>query len=220
MGKDWKKLVPYLDNEDMERKAQDFLQLYWDQNTIPLPIDLIVERDLGIHIELRIGLQRLDIDSCLAKNLKYMYISDRSWEIEVRYRFSVAHECSHFILHRDFIEQAEFSNPEEWFLFRESIDEKIIKRYDLQADSMAGKILIPKSIAAEAIDDALEEMKYQFEEFVEQIDKLTNETDKQFARIVGTKIAPRFDVSWEAAQWRIYYSPELMEQIKSFIFSL
>jgi len=220
MDKDWKKLVPYLYNEDMEGKAQDFLQLYWDQNTIPIPIDLIVERDLGIRIERKIGLQRLDRDSCLAKNLKYMYISDRSWEIEVRYRFSVAHECSHFILHRDFIEQAEFTNPEEWLLFCESIDEEIIKRYDLQADSMAGKILIPKNSAAKATDDALEEMKYQFEEFVKQVDKLTDETDKQLARIVGTKIAPRFNVSWEAAQWRIYNSPELMEQIKSFMFSL
>lgn len=218
MAIDWESLVPYMENDEIERRAEHFLNQYWDQKTPKIPIDLIVERDLGIDIESKIDLQRLSIDSCLSKDMKTIYISKRSWDVEVRYRFSVAHECSHFLLHKNVIEIADFQNFEEWCTFYESIPEKTKKRLDLQADSMAGKILIPKKLASKAIDNALEEMKFQFEEAKIHILELSAETEKMFAQIVGTKIAPLFDVSWEAAKWRIYWSQELMDKIKDFLF--
>ncbi|MEM7452852.1 MAG: ImmA/IrrE family metallo-endopeptidase [Planctomycetota bacterium] len=61
-----------------------------------------------------------------------------------RYRFSIAHELSHVVLHSEFIQNADFQSVDEWKQYIESgITEKEYSWLEWQADMLAGMMLVP-----------------------------------------------------------------------------
>jgi len=93
--------APYLPYDELRRRAEAFLERHNPNETIPVPIEAIVEFDFGIDIVPTPGLQNaFEIVGYIAKDLQSIYIDSYVFEHrEKRYRFSLAHELAHRILH-------------------------------------------------------------------------------------------------------------------------
>lgn len=103
--------VPYLSDDVLRRAAAEFLAKYHPLSTIPVPIEQIVEFQLGIDIIPIPGIHRsYDIDSMLSKDLRQICVDGAVFEdFPGRYRFSLAHEVRHWQLHAEILAQLQFS---------------------------------------------------------------------------------------------------------------
>ena len=121
--------APILSYEDLRKKANEFLAKYHPDHTIPVPIEEIVEFQLGIHIVPMPHLHELlDVDGFLTADLKEIYVHDFVYHKRPgRYRFTLAHEVGHFVLHADIYRQYQQRQPskiEEWKRFVNDIPAK------------------------------------------------------------------------------------------------
>jgi Zn-dependent peptidase ImmA (M78 family) len=63
--------------------------------------------------------------------------------METRYRFSLAHEVGHLLLHADLYRGARLTLFEGWLAFHEGLDPILRDSMEWQARSLAGRILVP-----------------------------------------------------------------------------
>ncbi|MCH7989189.1 MAG: ImmA/IrrE family metallo-endopeptidase [Planctomycetes bacterium] len=85
-----------------------------------------------------------DIDSFITSDFTAIYIDENVYDSRPqRYRFSLAHEISHVIIHGDVFEELAFSTITEWKQSVTSIPEKKYGYLEFQANSLAGLILVP-----------------------------------------------------------------------------
>lgn len=137
--------APYLNYDALRRIAEDFLGNHHSSRLLPVPIEEIVEFQFKIDIIPMPGLHlNYDVDSFISSDLseirvdEYVYESRRS-----RYRFSLAHELSHRLIHSDVFHEYSFSSIDEWKEALKSIPEKEYRFLEWQASSLGGLILVP-----------------------------------------------------------------------------
>jgi Zn-dependent peptidase ImmA (M78 family) len=138
--------IPYVSDDALRRAAADFLLQYHPQGTIPIPIEQIVEFQLGIDIVPIPGIHRsYDIDSMLSKDLQQICVDIAVFEdFPGRYRFSLAHEAGHRQLHTEIFSQLKFSDIASWMnVIGDEIGEKDYGKLEFQAYTFAGLVLVP-----------------------------------------------------------------------------
>ncbi len=93
---------PILSYRDLRVRAADFLRTHHPQGTIPVPIEEIVEFKYRIDIIPVHGLQQaFEIDGFISSDLKTITVDCFIYEHRPnRYRFTLAHELAHAVLHR------------------------------------------------------------------------------------------------------------------------
>lgn len=101
-----------------------------------------------------------DIDAFLSSDL--MSITVDQDVHENRYRFTLAHELAHRLLHADMYRQYGFGNTEEWLsviagIQASSYQKKEREKAEWQADQLAGLILVPKVVLTEEFEKEREE---------------------------------------------------------------
>lgn len=133
---------------EIRTKAEEFRKKYVQPvDLIPVPIEEIIEFDLGIRPwPIKGLLQKIDVDGFLTKDLKVMYVDyDRFYDNRYinRLRFTYAHEVGHIILHKEEIQSAEYTTIEEWLKFREEMSEDDLFKFEIQAYEFAGRFLVP-----------------------------------------------------------------------------
>ena len=128
----------YLSYAQIEQEAANFLKLYHPRNTIPVPIESILEIILAISIApIKSLLRDEDIDAFLSHDLSTLYIDEDHYMGQSnRSRFTLAHEAGHIVLHKEFIQQ-NVQTIEQW-------KEKVLGEgtgrayYETQANHFAG----------------------------------------------------------------------------------
>lgn len=132
---------------------------YYPSHTIPVPIEYIVEAKLGIDIVPVPGLQDV-IESVahLTRDTKEILVDERVYlKIPNRYRFSLAHEIGHLVLHSEIIKQLKFNNIKEWKnVITNEIPEDQYSFLEFHAYSFAGLILVPSDKLREVFFDYIE----------------------------------------------------------------
>ena len=132
--------IPYLSKNEIAKKAEEVLEECWD-DTFPVDVEAICD-DLGVGVLPIDGLSRtFRVDAFISSNFKSIYVDSREFERNShRYRFSVAHELGHFILHRKYCPE-NVDDLREWFkVFR-----RFINSYaEFQANYFAGSLLVPE----------------------------------------------------------------------------
>ncbi len=158
--------APYLTYDKIRGIAENFLQKYHPEGTLPVPIEKIVEIDLGMDIVPYWNLFKdFGVDGYLTNDLMSIYVdqfmqSDR----ENRYRFTLAQELGHLVLHKDLYKDSEFESVEDWIAVQDSIDADQYTWYERHANNFAGLILVPEDPLYEEYRrciEALEEEDYQ-----------------------------------------------------------
>jgi hypothetical protein len=142
----------FIPEYEIEAAAQDVLATYQKKHgliTERVPIDNIVERHLGIHLEsfddthLPEGFQNLVLGYIDLRNQSIGIHESLFPEIsgnDGRYHFTLAHEVGHFILHRDEI----FAEEGHFGCFEQEDAPRDLSPMEWQADCFAGHLLMPE----------------------------------------------------------------------------
>src|SRR6185437_10128939 len=138
--------VPFIETADLIRRAAEVLSQHAAGGIVPVDIEDIIDVQYGINIVPRHGLMdRFQIDAFISHDLSEIVVDKRVYDQKppVRYRFSLAHEFSHLILHQDIYQGMKFTTPDEWKRAMEELAANDYNRLEWQANTFAGLILVP-----------------------------------------------------------------------------
>ena len=138
-------VVPYLTYENIGEHVKTFLETYHPSLELPVPIEWIIESDLGLHIHPFPELYRKFKQSgFLSHDRKVIYVDEYQYDNYVeKYRFTLAHEVGHYVMHKSFYEGLSFNYVQEYIEFLQSIPQKEWYWFETHGDSFAGQILVP-----------------------------------------------------------------------------
>ena len=179
--------------EQINSAAESFLKRYWPSKKLPIQIEEIIEFQLNIDIIPIQGLKDcfkklgLDIDAFISSNFETITVDQSMQErIATRYRFSLAHEIGHMLLHEYLYFQFRFNNINEWCKIIREIPLEDRGRVEWQADEFAGRLLVPSLPLKENYQVALREAK-----------KYVKKSEKELLIDMAIRyfLAPKFEVS-------------------------
>ena len=104
--------APYLPYDELRARADRFLNQHHRERSIPVPIEEIVEFEFGMDIISLPGLQdSYETVAFITKDMSEICVDEHvMYHRENRYRFSLAHELAHRVLHQDIFAQIEFGD--------------------------------------------------------------------------------------------------------------
>jgi len=137
--------APFLKYDALRGIAEEFLSKYHSTRKLPVPIEEIVEFRFGIDIVPVPGLRaNFDVDSFISSDLTEIRVDDYVYEFRrTRYRFSLAHELSHSLIHSEIFKEFSFKTIGDWKKALTAIPEKDYSILEWQANSLGGLILVP-----------------------------------------------------------------------------
>ena len=137
--------LPFLTPAQIESVAVGYLVQSHNVDTIPIPIEDIIELYEKIDVIPVNELSRGGFDAFTAKDQTQIWIDNDLFTNPNpnRLRFTLAHELAHIKLHDAFFQTANYDSLVEYKAFMESINEKQLQRMEIQADIMAGYLLVP-----------------------------------------------------------------------------
>jgi hypothetical protein len=170
-----------IDTEGIERRAYELLSrvpgYVWDGETLPVPVDDIVDNVLGLRVRLVDDMSKAPgcddlepggVSGLLLTNLGEIWVNQteaKQWE--GRRRFTIGHEVGHYLIHREaerdgriFCRTADINDDEEP---REGPTPKPLP--ELEADAFAAALLMPEHLIREhatACGGDIEHMKQLF----------------------------------------------------------
>jgi len=172
----------------LEALAQEFLKKYNPNEDLPVPIEEIVEFDLGLNIVPLPNLKKdLDVEGFLSLSRREISVDQGQLEgYETRFRFTLAHEVGHMLLHSRLYEGLGIRSLEQWIGFLETTDSGLISNYEWQARNLAGRILVPE---AALIEIARRHLKRVPADVIEKV------TPREVLRSLSIPLADEFLVS-------------------------
>ncbi|MDZ7618673.1 MAG: ImmA/IrrE family metallo-endopeptidase, partial [Patescibacteria group bacterium] len=138
--------APYISRDELRRHATEFLGCHNPAGTIPVPIELIVEQQFGMDIVPIPGLQKhFDTVAFLTSDAREIRVDENVYLNRLsRYRFSLAHELAHRILHARLWQEFSFHDIASWKeAVSQSIPEKEYSYIEFHANTFAGLVLVP-----------------------------------------------------------------------------
>lgn len=198
--------IPFMPYSDIAEKAREFLQNYNAHQDIPVNIEAIVENNLGMDIIPFPNLQRdFSVEGFSSSDFAGIYVDEFIYlNVPVRYRFTLAHEVGHYVLHQQYLSQVQINSIEEWKQFIEQVDPEDYGRMEFQGYAFGGLVLVPPDHLSRQFDEHL----FEIEELIKQAKGfgLDRKTYLEYAQEAMTrKLAPIFDVSPAVISKRIIY---------------
>jgi len=100
-------------------------------------------------------LKFFDVDGYISKNLREISVDEYIHQTKPdRYRYVLAHELAHVLIHKEVVEQFEFATIEEWKSFIMAVNKDDCSVYDGQAHQLGSLILVPSAALEKEFDDA------------------------------------------------------------------
>ena len=189
--------APVIRYDEVGDYAQKFLRDYHPDLTLPVPIEGIIEFDLDLYIAPFPNLYRvLGQSGWLSANRTTIFIDeyqqDNFWE---KYRFTLAHEVGHYIMHEGVYDGPDFKVIEDQIRYLFSRDKHQVNWYEKQGDWFAGHVLVPTQRLEELCRGLVEPYQSQFGN-----EQLPSEGFKLFA---ATELAGVFQVNQPVIEIRI-----------------
>lgn len=137
--------VQWLSNEKIEKAAWDFLVKNDVESDLPVDVELMVE-ELGFDIVPVPNLQRsVEVEGFCTSDFTRIYVDEGVMtSTPVRYRFTLAHELGHFVLHKEIYESIQLTSIDEWKNLQRALDENSYQRVEFQGYIFAGFLLVPE----------------------------------------------------------------------------
>ena len=154
--------IGYRSDDNIREAALEFLRRYHPDDTLPVPIEDIIEFDLRLDIIPVPNLHKNhDIDGALSQDFTQIYVDDYAFENwPTRHRFTLAHEIGHYVLHRTDLENGEIETFEDWLTYAKAVA-GIGNWFETQAHSFAGYLLMPSH-----------HLEAQFNKFLPEVEKM------------------------------------------------
>jgi hypothetical protein len=189
--------VPYLSRDELRRSGELFLEQYHRSDEIPVPIEEIIEFDLGLEIRPIPGLRhRFGIDGSLTVDLQTIVVdAELLTRWPRRYRFTLAHEIGHRILHPQQVQALGGGTREEWKTAVRGIPPREYSWMEFQASEFAGHVLVPRHPLLERYQEAARRAERGGIDLAEL-------RDWSMSQVAGW-IADHFDVSTDVVEVRL-----------------
>ena len=189
--------VPHLSYDQLRRHAEAFLTAYHSTQHIPTSIEQIIEFQLHIDIVPLPGLEEaFEIVGFTASTLDEISVDQHVYEHQPgRYRFTLAHEVGHVVLHADLFKGHRFRGVDEWKRFVRAFPDLELSRLEWQAHSFAGLVLVPPEALQRELKSAARQVKAK---------SIIGDTDFAKALLIDM-VATRFQVSGDVIQRRVDY---------------
>lgn len=186
--------VPFKNHDHIAKVAQAFLKKHHSKDTYPIPIEEIVEFELGLDVIPLPGLHKaFDVDAFLSSDCTSISVDDGIYQSRPgRYRFTLAHEIGHLTLHKDIYEKCVFDKIEDWKTFIEKFPEKDYSWFEWQANEFAGLVLVP-----------FNHLEKRFQYHAKQIKTLGIQNNEVVVDRIIELLAEDFIVSREVIQRRL-----------------
>lgn len=142
--------IPEVSRDEIINRADGILNMCQLDGGIPVDIEIVCDM-LGINILPVVGLfKSFQIDAYISADFKTVYVDEGEFRKgSPRYRFSVAHELGHFVLHRDYYPSG-ISDLNEWT----DISFDLLSVWsENQANCFAGNLLVPEDRLIRCLDD-------------------------------------------------------------------
>ena len=148
--------------DDIVARANAFLNRLGRADEIPVDVEMIVEKDLGLDIVPLPGLQGQEGESFTTADLTAICVDLGVMEsVSTRYRFSLAHELGHIELHCEIMSKLGATDFSSWKRVHHAIDPDDYGWLEYQAYAFAGCVLVPRHHlrpAFEAILDSVQDL--------------------------------------------------------------
>ncbi len=189
--------VPHLSYDQLRRHAEAFLAKHHPAQQLPVPIEQIIEFQLHIDIIPLPGLEEaFEIVGFTASTLDEISVDQHVYEHRPgRYRFTLAHEVGHVVLHAELFREHRFRGVDEWKRFVRTFPDLELSRLEWQAHSFAGLVLVPSDALQREVKAAARQVKAK---------SVTKESDFAKALIVDM-VATRFQVSGDVIERRLNF---------------
>lgn len=137
--------VPRLTYEQVREKANHVLSIYHPSLELPIPVEEIIDVAAGLHINFSPNLWNTYRQSgYLSFARQTIWIDETQYNLyEHKYRFTLAHEFGHYLLHADYYQQGEIHGIESLIKWRLQTSKKDLDWMDTHADWFAGCLLVP-----------------------------------------------------------------------------
>lgn len=197
--------APYLPYDVLRQRVEAFLSEYHPDETIPVPIEEIVEFKFDMDIVPVPGLQDgYDTVAYITRDLSEIRVDEYVLaHREARYRFSLAHELGHRVLHSELIAQIDFHDIESWKnAVQHSIPEREYGYLEFHAHSFAGLVLVPSDPLRASFDRCMKLCRQNGIDFSQSPDAAKSIVEDFIAREfkVSSAVVHRrleFDELWE-----------------------
>ena len=153
-------IVPhFMSYREIGERAEEFLCNYHPSQKLPIPIERIIEFDLGLDI---VPLPNLYTDfrisGFLAFDRSAIYVDEKQFSFyPEKYRFTLAHEVGHLILHGECFEEISWNNLDEYIDSIMSLDREMLDRLEVQGNLFAEQVLVPERVLLKVILDVIDE---------------------------------------------------------------
>ena len=181
--------IPFISKSEIASRAEGLLNEYWDE-VFPIDIEKLCDY-LKIAILPVAGLaDNFRIDAFISTDFKTIYADAEKYKRENhRYRFSVAHELGHYILHREYFSSRVWSF-EEW---KDLSGSGVSGVAEFQANYFAGSLLAPEGALLAMLNT----------EFGGSFARNYLTTGSKELKNMLTSLQKLFNVSKEVVSWRI-----------------
>lgn len=182
---------PEITLQHVRGEAEKFLKRYHPLNTLPIPIEEVVELQMKIGLNVVKGIKQLvDTDAFINREFSEIFVDELSFEkFPARTRFSIAHEVGHFVLHKDWYERNGPKNIEDYLKYVDTLDEQTYKYIERQASTFAGLILIPTVHLVKLMK--------------KHLGRVPNEEEPELLKGIIQDLPATFDVSEMPILWRL-----------------
>ncbi len=189
--------VPHLSYEDLRSEAAKFLGRYHLSGSIPVPIEEIVELRFHLDVIPTPGLQEtFDVDAFITSDMESVYVDEFIYQSRPnRYRFSLAHEIAHAILHQKIYRSLAFHDIAGWKAAQTRISEEQQRWLEWHGHAFAGLILVPEGALKKSFESARRRAA------TEGI--TLSDASEPARRMVAGSLASEFEVSTDVIEKRL-----------------
>lgn len=178
--------VPYFTYDYLKDQAAAVLSRSKYATRFPVAIELIVEQDFKMDVVPIRGLQgSFNIDAFISSDMSTISVDEFVLENRLnRYRFSLAHELGHRVLHSEILQSMDFDSVADWKSQITQFPERAYGFLEYQANTFANCLLVPSKKLDEQFDKAIHRIKSaglsptKFPD--ECLDAIATELGKQF----------------------------------------
>ncbi|PHS00447.1 MAG: hypothetical protein COA78_23975 [Blastopirellula sp.] len=153
--------VPFLSYQELKARAEAVLNESSFSDQFPVEIELILEKDYGMDIIPIPGLQTaFQIDAFISKDMNAVTVDENVYSNRInRYRFTLAHELGHRVLHQEILASSTFESAEEWKHYVTMIPEKKYGILEYQANTFANALLVAQEQLEDRFQEAIDKVK-------------------------------------------------------------
>ena len=196
--------VKYLSYEQLGEEAYKILRKFNCETIIPVPVEKLIDNEYQINIFPFPNLfKTFDINAITSIDLKIIYVDEYSYKnLEEAYRFTLAHELGHIILHKKIYVRFSINSIEDWRNFIINVEEREYEYLEIQANNFAGHFLVPHKLLE----------KYFKIELSKLIKKISSSNFKALRRedyldvavsLISSRLSPIFRVSRQVIKIRL-----------------